>query len=110
MSKTQAHINKTLRRVRSPALSKELTELWCRHMVLAKELGLLLPKHHLMLHLTVRSLRHGSPWRHTTFVDEAINKDLKRVLRLCHQATFEQMAFVKVEAHLRARAARSSWW
>ena len=83
--------------------------MWCRRLVLAKALGLLLPKDHLMVHLTHRAVALGNPWRYTTFLDESLNKELKRVLRLCHQATFESTAFVKAEAHLSSLAARSSW-
>ena len=77
--------------------------------MLAKALGLVLPKDHLMAHLTHRAVALGNPWRYTTFLDESLNKELKRVLRLCHQATFESTAFVKAEAHLSTLAARSTW-
>ena len=77
--------------------------------MLAKALGLELPKDHLMVHLTHRAVALGNPWRYTTFLDESLNKELKRVLRLCHQATFESTAFVLAEAHLSSLAARSSW-
>ena len=77
--------------------------------MLAKALGLALPEDHLMVHPTHRAVALGNPWRYTTFLDESLNKELKRVLRLCHQATFESTAFVKAEAHVSSLAARSSW-
>ncbi len=62
-----------------------------------------------MVHVTDRAGFLGNPWRYTTFVDESLNKDLKRVLRLYHQATFERMALVKVAAALERSAKRQRW-
>ena len=77
--------------------------------MLAKALGLLLPKDHLLVHLAHRAVALGNPWRYTTLRDDSLTKELKRVLRLCHRTTFESTAFVKAEAHLSNLAARSSW-
>ena len=75
-----------------------MVDAWTRHMVIIREFDLFIPKHHLMVHVNDRAPFHGNPWKYTTFLDESLNKDLKKCLRLCHQANFEAMAFTKVEA------------
>ena len=74
----------------------ELLDLWKRFCSLAEDLDISTPKVHLMYHLILRSADHGNPWRYHTFLDEGLNRKLKRTLRLCHQATFESMALVKI--------------
>ncbi len=83
-------------------------DLWNRHIQLMKTLdeNLLVPKHHLMIHANDRAVHQGNPWSHTTFLDESLNKELKKVLRLCHQATFETTAMVKFALHLENVAKR----
>ena len=58
------------------------------------------PKSHLMVHLIRKAVFMGNPWRYTTFEDEAQNKTLRKITRLCHQANFETMCFLKLEAYL----------
>ena len=79
--------------------------LWKRHVDLVAELIEYVPKHHLMFHLIQRAHVFGNPWMYTTFLDESYNKTLKAVLRNCHQAAFEPMAFAKLDNAL-ARAAK----
>jgi hypothetical protein len=79
---------------------QEICDVWLRHCVLIERLDLYVPKHHLMVHCNHRIGLQGNPWRFTTFLDESMNKELKRVLRLCHQATFETTAMVKLAKHL----------
>ena len=50
-----------------------------------------------MVHLTCKALVQGSPVLYNTFLDESLNKTLKRCLRLCHQSNFEPVAFCKVQ-------------
>ena len=65
-------------------------------MVLIEPFGIYTPKHHLMTHVNARARYQGNPWSYHTFIDESLNKGLKKCLRLCHQATFERMAFARV--------------
>lgn len=69
-------------------------------MKLVEEFDFAIPKTHLMIHANNRASQQGNPWRYTTFLDESLNKELKRVLRLCHQSNFETMAMVKLVAVL----------
>ena len=59
------------------------------------------PKTHFMYHQTQRSLWMGNPFFYACFLDESLNKTLKRAVRLCHQQCFESQAFCKIEECLR---------
>ena len=76
----------------------QLVALWNRHVTLVEPYGLFIPKHHLMAHVNDRALYHGNPAKYAVVLDESLNKSLKQVCRLCHQANFERMAFVKCQA------------
>lgn len=76
---------------------------WKKHMRLINELVDHVPKHHLMSHIVARSASLGNPWFHTTFLDESLNKELKRSLRFAHQLNFESTAFAKLGATLERR-------
>ena len=84
---------------------QEAMSAWCRHRSLIKDLAIDLPKHHLMYHLIRRAAYQGNPWHYTVFLDESLNKLLKRMLRLCHQVKFEVMALAKGRELLRRWAA-----
>ena len=58
-----------------------------------------------MYHLIRRAAYQGNPWTYTVFLDESLNKLLKRMLRLCHQVKFEVMALAKGKELLRRWAA-----
>jgi hypothetical protein len=79
---------------------KAMVDLWAKYMKLVEDLGIDVPKAHLMVHVNHRARAQGNPWRYTTFLDESLNKELKRVLRLCHQANFETLAMAKLSAVL----------
>jgi hypothetical protein len=81
-------------------------EIWNKFARASRVLDISLPKTHLMFHVNYRSVLQGNPWYHTTFLDESLNKTLKKVLRLCHQTAFEQMAFAKLAEVLRRSAKR----
>ncbi len=83
-----------------------MVALWSRHMRLMEGFDLMAPKHHLMVHLCHRAAMQGNPWTYKVFLDESFNKDLKKTLRLCHQAAFEQMALAKISASLERLAAK----
>ena len=77
---------------------QDLMDTLKRHVILIRELsGTLLPKHHLMIHLTFSSDWHGNPVCYATWLDESLNKQLKMVLRNCHQSCFETTAFAKMQ-------------
>ena len=68
------------------------------HVNLFRKLGGgLKPKHHLVLHMLVMVDWHGSPLSYSTWLDESLNKDLKKTLRNCHQHNFESTAFAKMD-------------
>ena len=50
---------------------------------------------HIMFHLILRACFLGNPWAYHTFWDESLNKQLKQVCRLCHQANFDAVAIIK---------------
>ena len=64
-------------------------------------LGYGVPKQHLMFHLIMRSEHFGCPLLYSTWLDESLNRVLKRVLRLCSQQNFELLAFAKMGEALR---------
>lgn len=80
---------------------KDLNNVYCDFMGHCEALGLSRqPKHHLMFHIACRSVGSWGPWLGATFLDESLNKTLKKVLRNVHQATFESSAFCKMRAVL----------
>ena len=92
----------------SEANQNTLLDVWKRYMVLAKDIGALIPKVHLVVHMIFQMSFLGNPTRYHTFLSESCNSILKRVLRGCHQRTFEETAVVKLgealaRSHLRRR-------
>ena len=80
----------------TPLAVQRLMDVYKRHLALMAPVGLFVPKHHLMLHLTHRASFFGNPSWYATWRDEGHNRDLKRVLRNCHQRFFEERAFMKL--------------
>ncbi len=80
----------------SPSQLQASTGLWCRFMTLIRPLDIYTPKAHLMIHVNHRTRQQGNPWRYTTFLDESLNKELKKVLRNVHQSNFETLAYAKL--------------
>jgi hypothetical protein len=87
--------------------AEELLDSYKRFCVLTADDNITRPKTHLMIHMIVRSLLQGNPWRYMVFWDEALNKTLKAVLRNVSQLNFEAMAFFKLEATLQHSAKRA---
>ena len=75
---------------------QSLLDIWKRFMKVVEPLEMYTPKFHLMYHLVRRLAFQGNALLYQTFVDESLNKTLKKVLRLCHQCAFERMALVKL--------------
>ena len=82
--------------------NQELLNTWKKHMAIMQPFGeeYFTPKHHLMFHLILRTSYHGNPWDYHTFWDESLNKELKQVCRLCHQANFESVGLIKMSETL----------
>ena len=77
-----------------------MTDMWAKFVHKSELIGTRIPKTHLMVHVNHRARRQGNPWRYTTFLDESLNKELKKVLRNCNQANFETLAMFKIRAVL----------
>ena len=80
----------------TPGMISHCLDLWKRYSALTQDLDMSTPKAHLMWHLILRAEIQGNPWSYTTFMDESLNKLLKKTLRLCHQAAFETMGLAKI--------------
>jgi hypothetical protein len=87
----------------NPSFSDQqvLVDMYKRFMKMVEPLEMYTPKFHLMYHAVLRIAFQGNPIQYQTFVDESLNKALKRVLRLCHQQAFERMALVKLAEALK---------
>jgi hypothetical protein len=81
-----------------PHAVQRATEIYNRHIRLMGSLDIedwTKPKHHLMFHINHRSSFFGNPWFYTTFLDEGLNKNLKKMLRNCHHMRFETLALCR---------------
>ena len=58
------------------------------------------PKTHMVLHMIARAHCQGNPMDYSTFYDESLNKELKKILRNVHQLRFDDIGLVKMAAHL----------
>jgi hypothetical protein len=84
----------------SHAKLTELMECAQRHLVDCERCGIAYsPKHHLFVHLTIRSRRMGNPRYYSCFVDESLNMILRTVAQFAHRATLEVRVFTMF--HLR---------
>ena len=86
---------------------KDVVDSWHRYCNLATTLGIgQVPKNHLLLHMIHRSAVLGSPGCYACWADEGLNRLLKLVLRNCHSANFESMAFNKTTLAIANQAKR----
>eukprot|EP00969_Alexandrium_andersonii_P145658 6442095-Alexandrium_andersonii.AAC.1 len=69
-----------------------LLDSWKRFLALSLALGIGIPKSHLMVHLIPRAQQLGNLLLYQRFLDESLNSELKRAVRLCHQARFDELA------------------
>ena len=85
--------------------SKELMDNWMRYLAIVKQVDVKgecsIPKCHQFTRIIHNSGWHGNPKFCACWVDEALNKELKSTLRLCHAACFERMGFHKFAHVLR---------
>ena len=82
---------------------RDMVNIWGRFAALVKPWHIETPKMHLMCEMHHRAPFFGNPWTYHTFLDEGLNKVLKRVSRLCHQQNFEWLAMHKASGALRRR-------
>ena len=68
--------------------------------------GDLLPKHHLMLHLILRTTHIGNPMRYHTYRDESLNGVIARIARTCHATTFYHVLHTKFNLSLELGSAQ----
>ena len=66
------------------------------HLKYAREGGVpFTPKHHLFLHLTWRSSKHGNPKYYSTFLDESLNGKIAAICRSAHRSRLQERVFLK---------------
>jgi len=88
---------------RVPAeVHQRMTDLWIQFCSLTSTWPMMrAPKTHLMFELNLNVPWFGSPWLYNCFLDESLNKLLKKLLRNCHQSNFEWLALKKAQKALR---------
>lgn len=91
----------------STAVAQELLDCWKQVLRVGAQLDILTPKAHLMVHMILRAPALGSPLSYHTFYDESLNKQLKRVVRLVHQSTFETLGMLKLKEVLARESVRA---
>ena len=84
----------------TPMAVRRLMDVYKRHLALMAPVGLFVPKHHLMLHVTHRASSFGNPSLCATWREERPSRDLKRALRNC-QRFIEERAFTKLGSRAR---------
>ena len=57
--------------------------------------GVLVPKHHMMMHMLV-DCKLGAPWLHATYRDESFNGVVRGIARSCHRSTFGETVHLKL--------------
>ena len=76
---------------------QRLLDLCTRHISLLQLAQLpLVPKHHLMVHLTLRIPTRGNPRFYSTFLDESLNAALAKIAGASHRTTWETSIFSRV--------------
>ena len=76
--------------------------MYVRHMALMVPFDCLIPKHHIMYHLLVKSGFQGNPAVYATWLDEALNKSLKQACKNASSATFYESVLLKLREMLKA--------
>eukprot|EP00959_Pyramimonas_sp_CCMP1952_P467825 9492239-Pyramimonas_sp.AAC.1 len=74
-----------------------LLDLCLRRITVAKSAGVLLvPKHHMWVHLTIGIRLTGNPRWFSCFTDESLNAGISTIAQTCHRAQWETRIFQKV--------------
>ena len=78
------------------AAQNELFAAYIKHASLYQRAGgVMMPKHHLMIHLLMRVARHGNPVYYHTYKDESLNGVIARIARSCHRTSFGMSVHMK---------------
>ena len=73
----------------SPADQKNAFEYYSRHMALMRTYEVFTPKHHIIFHMLKKMDYQGNPALYATWLDESLNKMLKKSCKETSQMTFE---------------------
>ncbi len=85
-----------------PAAIQQSYDLWLRFCVATHEMeDLFTPKRHLVAHLLGKLGLLGNPQQYANWLDESLNKDLKRSCRIVSQSTFERFLLLRMRELLR---------
>ena len=77
-----------------------------RHLRFIQDLVALTPKHHLWVHLTIIARLLGNPLTYHTFLDESLNKVLKKTCTGAHQMRFEKSVLNRMREYLSRHCAQ----
>jgi hypothetical protein len=82
-----------------PAVAQRLFDLSVRHVRLMQRLGYhLLPKHHLWIHMNIRSRILGNPRSYGTFLDESANGQMAQIAQSNHRIAWARKTYWKFRA------------
>jgi hypothetical protein len=80
----------------SIGVPQRLLDLAKQHLLAMKKIGAHeYPKHHLFVHLTLRSLHIGNPRSYGTFSDESANGDMAKIAGSNHRSTWVVKSYWK---------------
>ena len=88
-----------------PVVSKDdqrsVFEFYSRHMALMKAYEVFTPKHHLIWHMLKKIDYQGNPNIYATWLDESLNKTLKKACKDTSQITFETSMLMRMRRIMR---------
>jgi hypothetical protein len=77
-------------------------DLYSKYCLLTEGVAALeLPKRHLVCHLLAKLPQMGNPQQYADWLDESLNKDLKKACRTVSQSTFERFLLLRFQETLR---------
>lgn len=81
----------------SPAQVQECVDQWVVHMCLTADVPeVIIPKRHLVTHLLHNACAQGNPKRYANWLDEGLNRVLKKACRSVSQNTFESFLLLRM--------------
>jgi hypothetical protein len=93
-----------------PQAVQQSFDLWKRYCALTTDVpDVQTPKRHVVVHLLGNIPVMGNPHRYANWLDESLNKDLKKCCRTVSQATFEPFCFSECENTLPKLSQSGSW-
>ena len=84
-------------RIIPAAARQECFVVYQTHMALMEPEGVFIPKHHIILHLLLRSDFFGNPKCYSAWLSEAKNRLLKQACRDTSQATFDASVLLRMQ-------------